>query len=169
MPAQIATTCSSIGHGWYCGWFSVATIRSPRARAACVAWSSSEPNWAKASSSRYCASSRRSRPDARVEEVGLEEDLAVGDRDHVRRDVGGDVARLRLDHGQRRQGAAAALVRELAGALEQPRVQVEDVAGERLAARRPAQQQRELAVRVGVLGEIVVDEQRVLAVVEEVL
>jgi hypothetical protein len=29
----------------YCGWFSVATIRSPRASVFCVAWSSSEPNW----------------------------------------------------------------------------------------------------------------------------
>ena len=62
MPAKSATTCSSIGHGEYCGWFSVATMRSPRASAACVALSSSEPNCANASSSRYCARSRRRRP-----------------------------------------------------------------------------------------------------------
>ena len=62
MPAKIATTCSSRGHGWYCGWFSVATIRSPRASVRCVCGSSSEPNWAKASSSRYWARSRRRRP-----------------------------------------------------------------------------------------------------------
>ena len=71
--------------------------------------------------------------------------------------------------GQRRQRAAAELVGELARALEQPRVQVEDVARERLAARRAAEQQRQLAVRVGVLREVVVDDERVLAVVEEVL
>ena len=109
------------------------------------------------------------RPDAGEEQVGLEEDLAVGDRDHVRRDVGGDVAGLRLDDRQRRQRAAAELVVQLAGALEQARVEVEDVARIRLAARRAAQQQRELPVRVRVLGEVVVDDQRVLAVVEEVL
>ena len=62
IPAQIATTCSSTGHGWYWGWLSVATIRSPRASVACVCGSSSEPNWANASSSRYCARSSRSRP-----------------------------------------------------------------------------------------------------------
>ena len=45
--------------GWYCGWLSVATIRSPRASVRCVAASSSEPNWANASSSRYWARSRR--------------------------------------------------------------------------------------------------------------
>ena len=109
------------------------------------------------------------RPHAREEEARLEEDLAVGDRDDVRRDVGGDVAGLRLDDRQRGQRAAAEVVGELARALEQPRVEVEDVAGERLAARRAAQEQRELAVRVRVLREVVVDAERVLPRVEEVL
>ena len=48
-------------------------------------------------------------------------------------------------------------------------MEVEDVAGERLAARRPAQQERQLPVRVGVLREVVVDDERVLPVEEEVL
>ena len=46
---------------------------------------------------------------------------------------------------------AAELVGQLHRALEQPRVQVEDVAREGLAARRAAQQQRHLAVGVGLL------------------
>ncbi len=48
-------------------------------------------------------------------------------------------------------------------------MQVEDVARVCLAAGRAAQQQRHLPVGVGVLGEVVVHAQRVLAVVEEVL
>ncbi len=48
-------------------------------------------------------------------------------------------------------------------------MEVEDVAGERLAARRAAQQQRELAVGDGLLREVVVDAERVPAVVAEVL
>ena len=48
-------------------------------------------------------------------------------------------------------------------------MQVEDVARVRLAARRAAQQQRHLAVRVRVLREVVVDRERVLLVVEPVL
>ena len=48
-------------------------------------------------------------------------------------------------------------------------MEVEDVARKRLATRRAAQQQRELAVGVRVLREVVVDDQRVLPVVEEVL
>ena len=109
------------------------------------------------------------RAHARAEQVALEEDLAVGDRDDVGRDVGRHVAGLRLDDRQRRQRAAAELVVQLHRALEQARVQVEDVARVGLAARRAAQQQRHLAVGVGVLGQVVVDAERVLAVVEEVL
>ena len=109
------------------------------------------------------------RPDPRVEQVRLEEDLPVGDRDDVGRDVGGDVGCLRLDDRQRRQRAAAEVVGELDPALEQPRVQVEDVAGVGLAARRAAQQQRHLPVRVGMLGEVVVDAQGMAALVGEEL
>ena len=61
------------------------------------------------------------------------------------------------------------VVGELHRALQQARVQVEDVARVGLAARRTAQQQRHLPVGVGVLGEVVVHAQRVAAVVEEVL
>src|SRR6185436_9670042 len=107
--------------------------------------------------------------DAGVKEVRLEEDLAVGDGDDVGRDVRGDVAGLGLDDRQRRQRAAALLVGELRRALEEARVEIEDVAGIRLAAGRAAEQQRDLAIRGRVLGKIVVDAGRVLAVVEEVL
>ncbi len=60
---------------------------------------------------------------------------------------------------QRGQRAAAELVGQLRGALQQPGVEVEDVAGVGLAARRAAQQQRQLAVGVGLLGQVVVDDQ----------
>src|SRR5215472_9460145 len=97
------------------------------------------------------------RPDARVEQVGLEEDLAVGDRDHVGRNERGDVARLRLDDRERGERAGLALDRALRefldvflvdarAALEQPRVQVEHVAGIRLAPRGAAKQERDLPV-----------------------
>ena len=119
-------------------------------------------------------------PDAGVEEVGLEEDLAVGDRDDVRRHEGRHVARLGLDDRQARERsrlaldlAAADLLdvfgRDARRALEQARVQVEHVARIRLAARRAAKQQRDLAVGPGLLGEVVIDDDGVLAVVHEVL
>jgi hypothetical protein len=58
---------------------------------------------------------------------------------------------------------------QLGGALEQARVQVEHVARIGFAARRAAQQQRHLAIGDGLLGQIVIDDQRVHAVVAEVL
>src|SRR5215204_2360069 len=73
---------------------------------------------------------------ARVEEVSLKEDLPVGDRDDVRRDVSRDVAGLRLDDGERRERARALRVGELGRTLKQARVQVEHVARESLATRR---------------------------------
>src|SRR5690606_28996856 len=78
-------------------------------------------------------------------------------------------AGLGLDDGQRGEAAAAELVVELGGPFEQAAVQVEDVAGVRLAAGRAAQQQRHLAVRHGLLGEVVVNDEGVLAVVPVVL
>src|SRR5262245_26940897 len=101
------------------------------------------------------------RPHARVEEVGLEVDLAVGDRDDVRRDVGRHVAELRLDDRQRGERASAQLVADLGRALEEARVEVEDVAGIRLAAGRPPEEERDLAVGPRVFREVVVDDERV--------
>src|SRR4029079_6341456 len=99
-------------------------------------------------------------PLAGVEQVGLEEDLAVGDRDHVRGDVGRHVAGLRLDDRQGGQRSAAVLLVHPGGTLQQPRVEVEDVAGVGLAAGRAAEGQRHLAIGPGVLAQVVVDAQR---------
>src|SRR5690606_37534197 len=118
-------------------------------------------------------------PDDGVEQVGLEEDLAGGDRDHVGRNEGRDVAGLGFDDRQCRERTGLALdfaVGEgfdvvgvdACGALEQAAVQVEHVAGIGFAARRTAQQQRYLAVGHGLLGQVVVNDQGVLAAVAEV-
>src|SRR5207302_11074079 len=92
-----------------------------------------------------------------------------GDGDDVGGDVGGDVAFLGLDDRQGRQRAATEVVGELGRALEQPAVQVEDVTRVGLAARRPAQQQRELPVGLGLLGQVVVDDAGGVALVHPVL
>ncbi|KAB5588085.1 Acetylglutamate semialdehyde dehydrogenase [Ceratobasidium theobromae] len=104
-----------------------------------------------------------------VEEVRLEEDLAVGDGDDVRRDVGGHVVRLRLDDRQTRHRAGAELVGELGAALEEARVQVEDVTGVGLAARRTAEQEGHRSVGLSLLREVVEDDEDVLAGVHPVL
>ena len=68
--------------------------------------------------------------------------------------------------GQRGERALAV---EAGGALEQAAVEIEHVARIRLAAGGALQDQRNLAVGDGVLGEIVVDDQRIHAVFHEPL
>ena len=51
----------------------------------------------------------------------------------------------------------------MGGPLQKARMDVEDVAGIGLAARRAAQEQRQLAVGPGVAGEVIVDDQNVPA------
>src|SRR5581483_1574307 len=106
---------------------------------------------------------------ARVEQVGFKIDLAIGNRDDVGRNVRRYVSGLGLDDRQCGKRAGAFFVAQLGGALQQARVEIENVARIGLASRRTAQQQGDLAIRHGVLGEIVVDAQRVTLAVAEVL
>ena len=107
------------------------------------------------------------RTHAGVEQIRLKEDLTVRDGDDVRRDIGGDIARLRLDDGQRRHAAAAQLVGKTGRALEKPGVQIEHVAGVRLASGRALQEQGNLTVGDRLLGEVVIHDQDVLARIHE--
>ena len=104
-----------------------------------------------------------------MEQFGFQENLAVGDGNHVGGDVGRHVARLGFNQGQGGDGASAVLGRHAGRTLQQAGVQVEHVAGIRLASRRTADQQRQGAVGHGVLAQVVVDDQHVLALLTEIL
>src|SRR5260221_10859670 len=58
----MVVTCCSTGMGSYCPCFSTSTVRAPRSSWRFVAASRSDANDENASSSRYCARSRRRRP-----------------------------------------------------------------------------------------------------------
>jgi len=108
------------------------------------------------------------RPDAGKEERRLQVDLAVGDRNHVGRNIRGDVAGLCFDDGKRSERSAAQLLAHAGGALQEARMVVEDVSGESLSSRRTPQQQGDLAIGHGLFGKVIVDDQRVLGFVPEV-
>jgi len=80
-----------------------------------------------------------------------------------------NVAGFGLDDRQRGERTSAEFVRQLGSPFEQTRVQVEHVAGERFAPWRATQQQRNLTVSLGLLGKVVVNNERVLAVFHPVL
>src|SRR5690606_1994348 len=121
-----------------------------------------------------------------VEQVGFQEDLSVGDRDHVGRDISRNVSGLGFDDRQGRQRAATLYLTlegrrkvvhgtgdlvgliDLGGAFQQARVQVEHVPGVRFASRRTAEQQRYFAVSHGLLRQIVIDDQRRTAGIPEI-
>src|SRR5690606_5792943 len=120
------------------------------------------------------------RADARVEQVGLEEDLTVGDGDHVGRNERGYVTGLGFDDRQRGQGTGLAFhftVGELldiffgyAGcALQQTAVEIEHVTGIGFTARRTTQQQGDLTIGNSLLGQVVEYDQGIFATVTEEL
>src|ERR1035437_5275985 len=110
---------------------------------------------------------RNSGTNTLIEQIGFEINLAVCDRNHVRRNVGRNVARLRLDDRQRGQRTIAVFFRNTGRTLKQTAVQIKHVTRIRFAAGRTFQNQRHLAIRDGVLRQIVINDQRVHAVVHE--
>ena len=81
--------------------------------------------------------------------------------------IGRHVIGLGFDDGQGGQRTRAIVFVQLGGALQQAAVQIEDVARIGFAARRTAQQQRHLAIGDGLLGQIVIDDQGMHAIVAE--
>ncbi len=94
---------------------------------------------------------------------GFQVHLAVGDGNDVGGNEGRDVALLGFNDGQGGHGAASQGVVQLGGPLQQPGVVVEDVTGIGFTSRRPAQQQGHLPVGLGLLGQIIVNDQGVAA------
>ena len=107
--------------------------------------------------------------DTLVEELSLQEDLTIGNGDHIGGNIGGHITSLGLNDGESSEGARAVGVVHLSSTLEKTRVEIEDITGVGLTTRRTSEEERHLSVGDGLLGEIVVDNEGVLAVVSEVL
>lgn len=105
--------------------------------------------------------------DTLVEELGLQEDLSVGDGDYVGGDVGGYVSSLCLDDGQGSKRTTAESDIHLGRSLEETRVKVEHITGVGLTTWRSPEEKRHLTIGNGLLRQIVVDNEGVLAVVPE--
>jgi len=106
---------------------------------------------------------------ALVEELGLEEDLSVGDTNDVGGNVSGHISGLGLNDGEGGEGSSSEVPVHLGGALEEAGVEVEDISGVGLTSRRTTEEEGHLTVGDGLLGEIVVEDDGVLSVVPEPL
>lgn len=109
------------------------------------------------------------RTDTLVEELSLQEDLTISDGNDVGGNVSGHITTLGLNDGERSEGSTTELVAHLGGTLEETRVEVEDVTGVSLTSRRTTEKEGHLTVGDGLLGQIVVDDDGVLAVITEPL
>ena len=118
---------------------------------------------------RHRDSNRDRGSNALIEQVGLEKDLPIRDGDDVSGNVGGHVARLGFDDRQGGERTVAVLFAHARRALEQPAVEVEHVARVGFSTRWAFQHEGHLTVGHGVLGQIVIDNQCVHAVVHEPL
>jgi hypothetical protein len=107
--------------------------------------------------------------DTLEEELGLKENLTVSDGNHIGGDVGGHITSLGLDNGQGGQRSTTVVHVHLGCALEQTRMEIEDITGVSLTTRGSSEEERHLSVSDGLLGQIVVDDEGVHAVVTEVL
>jgi len=107
--------------------------------------------------------------DTLVEQLGLQEDLAVSDGNDVGGNVGRHVTTLGLNDGQSSEGTTTVGLVHLGGTLQQTGVEVEDVTGVGLTTGGTTQKQGHLTVGNGLLGQVIVDDDGVTAVVTEPL
>ena len=104
-----------------------------------------------------------------VEAVGVQVDLTIRNRDQVGGNIGGDISALGLHDGQCSERAFTRFLAETGSALQQAGVQIEDISGISLTARRPSQQQAKFSIGIGVFAQVIVHDQHVMALVHEKL
>jgi hypothetical protein len=107
--------------------------------------------------------------DTLVEKLSLQEDLTIGNGNNVGGNVSRDITTLGLNNGKSSQRTRAKLLRHLGSTLKETRVEVENITGVSLTTRRTSQKKRHLSVGNSLLGQIVVDDKSVSAVISEPL
>lgn len=105
--------------------------------------------------------------DTLVEEFRFQENLTVSDGNDVGGNVGRDITTLGLNDGKGSERATTLAVVHLGGTLQETGVEVENVTGERLTTRGTTEQQRHLTVGDGLLGQVIVGDDGVAAVITE--
>jgi len=103
------------------------------------------------------------------EELSLQEDLTVRDGNNVSGNVSGHITTLSLNDGKSGEGSTTELVIHLGSALEETRVEIEDITRVSLTTRGTTEKKGHLTISDGLLGQVIVDDQGVFSVVTEPL
>jgi len=104
-----------------------------------------------------------------VEELGLQKDLSISDGDHVGWDVGGHISGLGLDDWKGGERTSSVGAVHLGGTLQETGVEVEDITWVGFAAGWATEEEGHLTVGDGLLGQVIVEDHGMLAVVAEEL
>jgi hypothetical protein len=107
--------------------------------------------------------------DTLEEELGLKEDLTVSDGDDIGRNVSRYITSLGLNDGEGSEGTTTEVVVHLGGALKETGMEIENITGVSLTTRGSSEKEGHLSVGDGLLGQIIIDDKGVHAVVSEVL
>jgi hypothetical protein len=118
---------------------------------------------------RYGQTDVDGRSDTLVEQLSFQEDLAVSNGNDVGGNVSRDITTLGLDDREGSHGTATKFVVHLGSTLQQTGVEVEDITGVGLTSGRTTEQQGHLTVGDSLFGQIVINDESVLAVISEVL
>jgi hypothetical protein len=107
--------------------------------------------------------------DTLVKELGLQEDLTVGNRNDIGGNISGHITSLGLNDWESGQRTGTLVVAHLGSSLQETAMEVEDITGVGLTSWGSSEEQRHLSVGDGLLREIVVHDEGVLGVVTEPL
>jgi hypothetical protein len=105
--------------------------------------------------------------DTLEEKFGFQENLTVSDGNDVSGNVSRDITTLGLNDGKGSHGTVTEVLVHLGSTLEKTRVEVENVTRVGFTTGRTTKQKGHLTVSNSLLGQIVIDDQRVTTVVTE--
>ena len=104
-----------------------------------------------------------------MEELGLEEDLTIGNGDDIGGNVSGHITSLGLNDGESGEGTGTVALVHLSCALKETGMEIENITGVSLTTRGSSEEEGHLSVGNSLLGQIVVDDEGVSGGVTEEL
>ena len=107
--------------------------------------------------------------DTLVEQFSLQKDLTIGNGNHIGWNVGRHITSLGLNDWEGSEGTTTVVLVHLGGTLKKTRMQIEHITWVGFTTWWTSQKERHLTVSDSLLGQIIIDDKTVHAVVTEVL
>lgn len=106
--------------------------------------------------------------DTLIEKLSFQENLSIGNGDHIGWDIGRHITSLGFDNGEGSQWSTTVLHVHLSCSFQQTRVKIEDISWVGLSAWWSSKKEWHLSVSDGLLWQIVIDDETMFSVISEV-